>query len=661
LQSKDDKSKAEFLAEAEDILEDLNQHLLQMETMVDAGSVDPDIVNAIFRGVHSLKGLSGMFGFDGISSLAHKLESLLDALRLGKVEITLDVTSAIAAAMDRLKDLSGDIGRGGVESSGYADMVAMIDEAMVSRSLSEKKTITEDLEIDNGIVSVLTEYEEHRLKENIKARNNIVLVKARFDLATFDKDLTALNDKLRGKGEIISTLPSSGINPEEGIEFNLLIGTKDAFEKIASEVAAPRISSIEIKYRNTAAKSEAASSSLRSLSKTVRVDIKRLDRLMNIVGELVLVKSMMLQISKELRGMQGFTGIAIDLYKTSREFDRKLGELQEGVIEVRMVPIGQIFTRLAQAVRKYAAELKKDVEIEMLGEDTELDKLVVEDISDPLMHMIRNAIDHGVESVEERARRGKPKRGHIQLNAFPKGNRVVITVDDDGGGIDHEKVKRRAIEKGLLDPGVTLTRREMLDLVFLPGFSTSEKVSDVSGRGVGMDVVKKNVAKLSGVIDIDTAIGRGTKFTITLPITLAIIKALMVKVGREKFAVPLSSVLETLMVTHDRITTIEKREVISLRGETLPLLRLDRVFGLDDDGTGGAGADFLYIVVAGIAEKRIGFVVDRLVGQQEIVIKNIGEKLKNIPGIAGATETGDNDVVLVLDVESLIDEATMRR
>jgi two-component system chemotaxis sensor kinase CheA len=321
-----------------------------------------------------------------------------------------------------------------------------------------------------------------------------------------------------------------------------------------------------------------------------------------------------------------------------------------------MVPIGQIFTRLAQAVRKYAGESGKDVEIEMRGEDTELDKLVVEDMSDPLMHLIRNAIDHGIEGPEERARREKPAKGRIWLNAYPKGNRVVITVEDDGGGIDPEEVRRRAAEKGLVDGSLELSKREMLDLVFLPGFSMKDQVSEVSGRGVGMDVVRKNVSKLSGTIDMETAIGRGTKVTLTLPITLAIIRALIVDVSSERFAIPISSVLESLMLTPDRIKTIEKREVISLRGETLPLLRLDRVFGLPHPDAG----DFTYVVVVGAAERRLGFVVDRLVGQQEIVIKSIGEKLRNMPGIAGATELGYNEVVLALDVESLIDEVTRR-
>ena len=654
---KDERSKVEFLAESEDILDDLNQHLIQLEGTAGSGDVDPDIVNAIFRGVHSLKGLSGMMGYDGISSLSHRLESLLDALRMGRIGITKDVTSTIFSALNRVKELSEEISRSGSERSDSAEVSAQIDAVLAGGHAAEKKSIIDELAIDKALVAVLTEYEEHRLKENIKARNNIFLVKARFDLSTFDKDLTALNDRLKAMGEIISTLPSSGMSPDSGIEFNLMVGTRETGDRIKEEVEGPRVEVTEIGYRAEEKKAEAEAPTLRSLSKTVRVDISRLDRLMNIVGELVLSKTMIAQISKEMREVQGFTGLAVDLHKASRTLERKLGELQEGVIEVRMVPIGQIFTRLTQAVKKYAGDVGKDIELEALGEDTELDKLMVEDMSDPLMHLIRNSLDHGIEPAEERARRGKPAKGHIKLNAFPKGNRVVITVEDDGAGIDHEKLKRVAVEKGLVEKADNLTRREMLELIFMPGFSTSEKVSEVSGRGVGMDVVKRNVSKLSGMIDIETEIGKGTKFTITLPITLAIIKALIVDVSVETFAVPLSSVLESLMITKDKISTIEKREVITLRGETLPLVWLDRVFGLPKAEEG----DFIYVVVVGLAERRLGLVVDRLIGQQEIVIKSIGDKLKGIPGIAGATELGDNEVVLVLDVESLIDEATQRR
>jgi two-component system chemotaxis sensor kinase CheA len=323
-----------------------------------------------------------------------------------------------------------------------------------------------------------------------------------------------------------------------------------------------------------------------------------------------------------------------------------------------MVPIGQIFTRLAQVVRKYAREAGKEIDLEIRGEETELDKLMVEDLADPLMHLIRNAIDHGIDRPEVRRAQGKPERGMVRLTAFPKGNHVVITVEDDGGGIDPHVVLAKAREKGLVEDELDAERdrKEVLDLIFLPGFTTNETVTEISGRGVGMDVVKRNVSRLSGMIDIETETGVGTSFFLTLPITLAIIKALIIEAGGRRFAVPLGSVLEILRVRHGQIETIETREVMAIRDETVPLLRIADAFGMPQAG----GPEEPFVVLVGLAERRLGLVVDRLRGQQEIVIKPLGSRLADTPGIAGATELGDKVVVLVLDVESLI-EGAMRK
>jgi two-component system chemotaxis sensor kinase CheA len=371
-----------------------------------------------------------------------------------------------------------------------------------------------------------------------------------------------------------------------------------------------------------------------------------------------LVKNIIGRITKELRSLQGFTGISADLLKAQRSLERKLNELQEGILEVRMVPIGQIFTRLSQVVRKYARDAGTEIDLELRGEETELDKLMIEDLADPLMHLIRNAIDHGIESPAVRKALGKPERGSVKLTAFPRGNRVVITVEDDGAGMDPARVLAKAVEKGVLGPdhGLELTRdrEEILDLIYLPGFTTSETVTEISGRGVGMDVVKRNVSKLSGMIDIRSELGTGTVFTLTLPITLAIIKALVVESGGQIFAIPLSSVLEILQATSGQIETIEGREVMSIREDTVPLLRLTSAFHLPEDRE----RDAFYLILVGLAERRLGLIVENLRDQQEIVIKALGKRLAETPGIAGATELGDKrGVVLVLDVESLIEGA----
>jgi two-component system chemotaxis sensor kinase CheA len=323
-----------------------------------------------------------------------------------------------------------------------------------------------------------------------------------------------------------------------------------------------------------------------------------------------------------------------------------------------MVPIGQVFSRLNRVVRKLSQEFGKRIDLRVHGEETELDKLMVEDLADPLLHLVRNSIDHGLESPEARAAAGKPAQGVIELRAEQRGNHIVIEIEDDGGGIDLERVRATAVRKGMVDAATAaaLDERQLFDLLFLPSFSTKDAASQVSGRGVGLDVVKTNVARLGGLIDVETERGVGTRFTITLPITLAIIQALLVGVGAESYAIPLNAILESNRLFRNQITTVEKREVTRLRESTLPLLRISDLFGLPRTGDGSK----MYVVVVGLAEKRLGLIVDSLRGQQEVVIKSVGSVFQNTPGIAGATELGDKRAILVLDVGALIDEATRR-
>ncbi|HXC62381.1 MAG TPA: chemotaxis protein CheA, partial [Nitrospiria bacterium] len=396
--------------------------------------------------------------------------------------------------------------------------------------------------------------------------------------------------------------------------------------------------------------------SIKSLSQTVRVDIGKLDSLLNVVGELVQTKAVLYQISKEWVTESGLTKKAVELQKVVQSFDRQVKQLQEDLIEVRMIPISQVFDRLIRVARKLSKELGKEVDLQLSGEETRLDKSMVEEIADPLMHMIMNAIDHGIESKEDRLKAGKPEAGVIQLKAAQKGNNVVIEVQDDGRGIDLAKVYQTAIKKGLTDKNKEYEKREILEFLFMPGFSTRDQVTEISGRGVGLDVVALNISKLSGMVDVETELGRGTSFSITLPITLIIIKALIVRVGGETFAIPLSSVSESLMIEQKDIRTVERREVTRLRDQTLSLLRLLDVFRLPRTE---ALDTRVYVIVVGLAEKRLGLVVDAIEGQQEIVIKSIGGILRDAPGIAGAAELGNRKTILVLDVGTLIEE-TMR-
>jgi two-component system chemotaxis sensor kinase CheA len=336
--------------------------------------------------------------------------------------------------------------------------------------------------------------------------------------------------------------------------------------------------------------------------------------------------------------------------------NRRLGLLQQGILEVRMVPLGQVFDKLARVVRKLARELDKDVRLSISGADTELDKLIVEELSDPLMHMIRNAIDHGIEPAVERERVGKPLAGTIALNAFQKGNHVVIEIEDDGRGIDEDALVENAVRLGKLsaeDIG-DLSRDDVLALIFLPGVSTRQEAGDLSGRGVGMDVVKTNIGKLGGVIDVQSESGIGTKMTITLPITLAIVSALLIRVGVQSFAIPLASVSEAIAFDGRGVRVVDGREVMTLRGTTLPLCRLDALLDLPKSDAHHAKRRF--VVVASLASRRLGLIVDHLYGQQDIVIKPLGRSLGEVRGFAGATELGDQRVGLVLDAAALIEE-----
>jgi len=654
-----DRPIKDFLAEAEDILETANQALLKLENALSAGRTDPDVLNSLFRAVHSFKGLAGMYGLKAPSDITHKLEFLLDELRLGKVALGRQALDVVLETLSLIGRLVQQVAAR-QPNEDISPAVERIDAVLKAKpSAAEGRSLLEQIDLDRGILQVLTEYEEYRLKENIRERANLYMVKASYELADFEAGIKALNETLKKNGEIICTLPTAGAQGS-GIGFTMVLGSPKDRSALAAALALPNVSVEPLAYRQGTKAEDAKpeATMLKSVSNTVRVDIFRLDSLMNTVGEMHLTKNIIGRIVKELRQLQGYTGISVELHKAHKNLERKLNELQEGILEVRMVPIGQIFTRLSSVVRKYAKDAGKEIDLQLQGEETELDKLMIEDLADPLMHLIRNSIDHGIEPPEVRRQLGKTDQGSVRLTAFPRGNHVVITVEDDGAGISAETILARAVQKGILesDNGLDpeIDRKDILDLIFLPGFTTRDTVTEISGRGVGMDVVKKNVSRLSGMIDIETEIGVGTRFTLTLPITLAIIKALIVEAAGQVFAIPLNAVLEILQITPDQVRTVETREVIAIREDTVPLLRLTRAFNLSAEQRFGS----FYVILVGLAERRLGIVVEGLKDQQEIVIKPLGKRLAEIPGIAGATELGDKrGVVLVLDVESLIEGA----
>nr|WP_211193639.1 chemotaxis protein CheA [Pyxidicoccus fallax] len=767
---------AEFVAEATEILDALGKDLLVLDERR-GQEADPDLVNGIFRAAHSLKGLSGLFGQERISRLAHGTEELLDRLRLGKLRLDDTALDSLIEALDAFQALLAEAARG-AESEPLTRRVEEMTARLAqlgSPPASAEEDPLDRLELDPQVRSVFTEYEEHRLRENVRRGVSLWRVRAAFDLSDFDKGLAELNARLKPLGEVISTLPSARPGGAHGIAFDLIFGAQTTTEQLEAGLqgtpaelsplvvqpathaaaqalvraaepvtaaaltrvdspAAPAKKGGKKKGGRAASASTAApaqqpllpasteggestsdgavapgdalvpvsasglqasggtpvtylpgtgvaqrvrtvvteapgtstvvaspvrpdgDTSLRSLTQTVRVDIGKLDGLINMVGELLLIKANLQRLAESAR-QDGAVALSKlfgqELARETRGLERKLEALQEGLLEARMVPVGQVFDKLARLVRRIAREAGKEIEFVIGGGEVELDKLIVEELSDPLMHLIRNAIDHGVESPEARLAAGKPRRAVVALRAEQKGNHVVIEVSDDGAGIDEQRVREVALTRGLITfaQAQEMSRRELLNLIFLPGFSTARSVSELSGRGVGLDVVKNNLGNLSGIIDVWSERGKGTAFHLTLPVTLAIIRALVVGVSGRTYAVPLNSVLEILSVQPRDIRTVERREVLDLRGQTLPFMRLARMFALPE-----RPVNRYFVVVVGLAQERLGIAVDELHGQQDIVTKPLGGRLQSIRGISGATDLGNRRTVLVLDVAALLEE-----
>ena len=759
-ESPGDKAREEFFSEAQEIVDGLSRDLLALDDVCRRGGSDAELVNDVFRAVHTLKGLSGLFGAAMMSGLSHELENLLDDLRLGRIELTSQVLDLLFQSVELY-------GRILAAAKGDAPEPAPEVKALLAAlgQVAQQKgggggSVVAQYELDPGLLSVLTEYEEHRLRTNLQAGLSLYRMRVQFQLATIDSALDDLKAKTRPHGEIITFLPTGEGGDAESVELEILVASRANLGVLSGAVAGPNITVEEVRRRDGApnplasippppmdhgqthdfadpyggmSMSPPTTSSggdalldeinaagggvtrtsapppapsfppiaggnqpgtfppgavpgmpfppipgaglgagpgaavaagpsqreltLRSVTQTVRVDIRKLDHLMNIVGELAIVRGVVARLSERVRLDPDLKEIAPDLHRLHRSFDRHLAQMQNGILEVRMVPLGQVFDKLARIVRQISREHDKQVNLVITGAETEIDKLIVEELSDPLMHVVRNAIDHGIEAAEERARVGKPAAGTIALNAFQKGNHVVIEVEDDGCGIDEAAIVARAVALGKIHPGEVeqLGRAEVLNLIFLPGLSTRDEAGAYSGRGVGMDVVKTNIAKLGGVIDLHSEAAIGTKLTITLPVTLAIVSALLLRIVGRVFAMPLTSVAEAMALDESQVRVIDGREVITLRGATLPICRLGKVFDLAPL-PGASAPRRQYIVVAALGARRLGFAVDELQGQQDIVIKPLGKSLGRVRGFSGATELGDQRVALVLDPAALIEE-----
>jgi two-component system chemotaxis sensor kinase CheA len=688
-----DKAQQEFISEAEELLDRMRDDLSALAEANAAGRETPaPTLNQLFRSAHTLKGSAGMFGHELLAELAHHLEDILDRLRMGRASLgrsglaLLDESVALAAAVLE------KVGRAeGAEmlADSITDLVGRIA-AWEPPEASTAGQAFEGLAVPDGLLRALTEYEESRLRDSLARGRGLYVIEVDFELAAFEEALSELTRAIQEVGEVISTLPSPAAGGDSRIRFLLLAASELAAAELAARLeldasavrearaaAAASAAAAALASAPTApsaaaptpaaprsaaplaepAVGEADAATLKSLSETVRVDIKKLDELMNLVGELARERSALRALTARLAADRATARVASDLDKIQRGLERKMQELQAGVLDVRMVPLRQVFDKLTRVTRRLRLDLAKEVRLELRGADTELDKLIVEQLVDPLMHLVRNAFDHAIEPAEERARLGKPVDGLIQVEATQRGHDVAVEVRDDGRGVDPEQVRARAVERGLIEADASLSRKELLELLFLPGFSTKSEVTEISGRGVGLDVVRANVSALGGLVAIDSTPGQGTQVTLTLPITLAIIQALLVGVADERFAIPLSGVRETLLVSPNEVQRSAERELLYLRGDALPVLRLAEEFGLARTPRDQKQ----YAVVIGMGDARVALLVDRLDGQQDAVIKPVQGPLKTVRGVAGATEIGAQTAVLVLDVSALVADASRRR
>ncbi len=631
----------DFLIEAFEMIEEMDQDLVELENNPD----DLELLNKIFRVAHTIKGSGSFLNFDKLTHLTHHMEAVLDKARKGELKITPEIMDVILESVDAMKAILEYIRDNGDDSSPDVEIDSIVKklDAIVNGNnggTSEKENKEEKPKTVGGINL-----------EDINPDNLDELDLSSLSPEELDQVLDKLVDDMNTSPE------EEGVEEiEEVVEDKQEEKAKEEKEtkeskKEETNVPAQQETSTQMTKENQ--KKELQKKIVTTKEQTIRVDVKRLDQLMNLIGELVLAKNRLIKIYNDVEERYEGEKFLEELNQVVSSISIVTTDLQIAVMKTRMLPIGKVFNKFPRLVRDLARELGKKVKLIIEGEDTELDKSIIEEIGDPLVHMIRNAIDHGIEPPEERIKAGKPEEGTIWLKAYNEGNMIVIEIKDDGKGMDPEKLKQKAIEKGIITPqeAENMSDKEAFMLIFKPGFSTAAKITNVSGRGVGMDVVKTNIEKLNGIIEVDSVPGKGTTFKLKIPLTLAIIQALLVASQEDLFAVPLSNVIETVRIVEEDIYTIEGRSVLKLRDEVLPLVNMADIFNIEKILM---PEKYLYVVILGLGATKIGLIVDRFIGQEEIVIKSLGEFLKGLPGIAGATIRGDGRVTLIVDVASLM-------
>ncbi|GHS55763.1 chemotaxis protein A [Helicobacter pylori] len=649
----------DFLIEAFEMNEQLDQDLVELEHNPE----DLDLLNRIFRVAHTIKGSSSFLNLNILTHLTHNMEDVLNRARKGEIKITPDIMDVVLRSIDLMKTLLVTIRDTGSDTNNgkenEIEEVVKKLQAITSQNLEGAKETS-------GAKETPKEEAKEEIKEKAKEENK----------ENKAKSLTAENSASDNPLANEPDLDYTNMSAEEvEAEIERLLNKRQEADKerraqkkqeakpkqeVAPKTETPKTETPKAPKTETKAKAKADTEENKAPSigveQTVRVDVRRLDHLMNLIGELVLGKNRLIRIYGDVEERYDGEKFLEELNQVVSSISAVTTDLQLAVMKTRMQPVGKVFNKFPRMVRDLSRELGKSIELIIEGEETELDKSIVEEIGDPLIHIIRNSCDHGIEPLEERRRLNKPETGKVQLSAYNEGNHIVIKISDDGKGLDPVMLKEKAIEKGVISErdAEGMSDREAFNLIFKPGFSTAKVVSNVSGRGVGMDVVKTNIEKLNGIIEIDSEVGVGTTQKLKIPLTLAIIQALLVGVQEEYYAIPLSSVLETVRISQDEIYTVDGKSVLRLRDEVLSLVRLSDIFKVD--AILESNSD-VYVVIIGLADQKIGVIVDYLIGQEEVVIKSLGYYLKNTRGIAGATVRGDGKITLIVDVGAMMDMA----
>lgn len=668
-----------FLVETQELLDTLTNDLMEIEQNPD----DNELINKIFRGFHTIKGTSSFMGIDKISTITHNAEDILNKVRRHEMSINQEIIDVMLEVQDWIQIMLDNLKAGEEIDVDYSTTLDKLNQLKTGEIITPNNVASTQPQTDETQQEAQPQSDEFEISdttdtpisalEHILTNTEIVTRPGDFtsdEYELLDRAFVELNQKFANeiKSADINQVDfetKEPVTPEETMhqdseDFGAEVSEDLKEEQHIEQSSTPEIPKVQEQLKTPPDKTKDKVQSQAVTTETIRIDVGRVESLMDLSGELVLSRNRLMQIGENIDNRAVDKDLIRELIDSTAQLDFITSEIQNAVMKMRMVPIGKLFQKAPRIVRDLSKEFGKKIKLVLRGEDTEIDRGIIEELNDPLVHMIRNSCDHGIETPQERVRKGKPEEGTLTLDASQEGNNIVIKIIDDGAGMDPQKLINKALEKGVLKPeeAANLSKREVYQLIFAPGFSTAKVVTAVSGRGVGMDVVRTNILALKGMVDIDSEVDKGTTFTIKLPLTLAIIQGLLVKIQNETYAIPLSSVLEVVSTSNCDISTVNKKEVIRIRKDVFPLIRLDTVLKHPHPIDTLEGRN---VVIVGVGVEKYGLVCDELLGQQEVVIKSLGEYLGNIKGIAGSTILGDGRVIMIIDIADLISELTENR